>query len=128
MIPSARGRSVLLFVLMGLCRMIALTGSVVIPARRVVMIPSARGRSVLLFVLMGLCLMTALTGSVVKSRRNVMMSQTPSVLGGSAAVPSVRKRETLIALGGSADPLMINIVLKRMSNVRIGKGSVVNHA
>merc|ERR1712098_610776 len=59
------------------------------------------------FVLMGLCRMTALTGS--------------------AAVLSVRKRETLIALRGSADPL-VNIVLKMMSNAMIGKESVVNHA
>merc|ERR1712142_641441 len=121
------------FVLMVLSRMIVLTGSAVIRARRVVMIPSVWGRSVVLFVLMGLCRMTALTGSVVKSMsRSVMTSQTPFavggsvklivrktntrhtplVLGGSATVlQSVRKRATLIALGGSADPLVINIVL-----------------
>merc|ERR1712142_50662 len=85
------------------------------------------------FVLMVLSRMTALTGSVVKSMsRSVMTSQTPFavggsvklivrktntrhtplVLGGSATVlQSVRKRATLIALGGSADPLVINIVL-----------------
>merc|ERR1712142_1094725 len=157
------------FVLMVLSRMIVLTGSAVIPARRVVMIPSALGRSVVLFVLMGLCRMTALTGSVVKSMtRSVMTSQTPCAVGGSvrlivrmtntrhtplvlggsvklkSIVMKIRKtpsvpggsatvllsvsKETLIALGGSADPPMINIVLKMMSNVMIGKGSVVNHA
>merc|ERR1712142_615412 len=127
------GRSVVLFVLMGLCRMTALTGSVVKSMTRSGMTsqtPCAVGGSVKLIVRMTNTRHTPLVlrGSVKLKLIVMYIRKTPSVPGGSATVLLSVRKETLIALGGSADPPMINIVLKMTSNVMIGKGSVVNHA